>query len=455
MQSSRRNISKKHIEAEIYNTFELFKKCKNIKIADFLKRFDVSLLQQKRYRKIKFSYESLIKLVLFQKLKGIKFQTQLRKYLKKHKKERYKLGLEKLPDRRTINYFTNHILDEETKELINYASDDTDLGLTEFYNDMSSEDVILAHSIVENIERIYVIPPGHWIDFFIDGSSSGSMPFESFDGLLLESTQTTQRWKVKEVKNVKQGKDPNKDWANFGSYVKVNDVLTSCTYYWIGDWTGWLKYSDGTSTRNLSYSKWCITSPHHIPFDPIFLNINGFSNFADFRYGVVEGGFNLSCVTEGYTDVTPDYQPGYQGSYGEAFIPQRYDGPYPPHKPITPDGPSSGSPGVTYPYSTYSIDPNGDEISYMFDWDDGTMSDWLGPFPSGQTIIGEHMWSEEGTYNVRVKAMDISGLESEWSDPLSVTMPKNKLLSFNNPLFSWLLDRFQNMFPILRQILGL
>ncbi len=334
-----------------------------------------------------------------------------------------------------------------------YGYDSTDEGITEFYNDISSEDVILAHSIVENIERIYVIPPGHWIDFFMDGSWTGSWPFDYFDGVLKDSTKTTQRWEVKGAKNVKQGKDPSKDWDNFGSYVKVGDVLTSCTYYWIGDYTGWLKYSDGTYTTNLSYSGPTITYPHHIPFDPIFLNINGFSNFADFRYGVVEGGFKLNCVTEGYTDVTSDYQPGYQGSYGEAFIPQRFDEPHPPHKPITPDGPSSGSPGITYTYSTYTLDPNGDEISYMFDWDDGTMSDWLGPFASGQNMSGEHMWSEKGTYNIRVKAMDISGLESEWSDSLEITIPRSRATS--NTLLLRLFDLFPNAFPILRQLLRL
>ena len=109
---------------EIYKTFELFKKQKTISIADYLKSFNTTYFKTKKYRKIKFNYESLIKLVLFQKLKGIKFQTQLRKYLKKHRKERYKLGLERLPDRRTINYFINHILNEETKGLIDYTADE-------------------------------------------------------------------------------------------------------------------------------------------------------------------------------------------------------------------------------------------------------------------------------------------------------------------------------------------
>ncbi len=132
MPSSKRNISKKHIETEIYKTFEQFKKQKNVSIAAFLKRFDASIFGSHEYRKIKFSYESLLKLVLFQKLKGIKFQSQLRNYLKKHKKDRYKLGFNKTPDRRTINHFTNHILNEQTKELINYTVDEIVRGSEKF-----------------------------------------------------------------------------------------------------------------------------------------------------------------------------------------------------------------------------------------------------------------------------------------------------------------------------------
>jgi len=123
MPPSKQNISKSNIEKEIYKTFELFKKEKNITIADFLKKFDVSILGQGKYRKIKFSYESLIKLVLFQKLKGIKFHTKLTKYLRRNPKDKFRLGFSETPDRTQIGYFINHILDKETKENLDYASD--------------------------------------------------------------------------------------------------------------------------------------------------------------------------------------------------------------------------------------------------------------------------------------------------------------------------------------------
>jgi putative transposase len=122
MRPSKQNISKKAIELEIYKTFEQFKQSKSVSIADYLNRFDTSIFEQQKYRKIKFSYESLIKLVLLQKLKGINFQTQLVKYLKRHAKEKYKLGFTETPDQSNISRFINNTLDDKTKENLDFAA---------------------------------------------------------------------------------------------------------------------------------------------------------------------------------------------------------------------------------------------------------------------------------------------------------------------------------------------
>lgn len=122
MPSSNRIISKETIEQEIYKTFEKLKEKKNIKIADFLQTFGTAPFQDRKYRKINFSYESLFKLILFQKLKGIRFHTKLTKYLNKNPSEKFKLGFTKTPDRTQIGYFVNHILHDETKELIEFIT---------------------------------------------------------------------------------------------------------------------------------------------------------------------------------------------------------------------------------------------------------------------------------------------------------------------------------------------
>ena len=123
MRPSKQNISKTKIEKEIYNTFEQFKKQKNIRIDEFLNKFDVNLFKNRKYRSIDYRYDSLLKLILYQQLKGIKFHTKLTKHLRRTPSVRWKLGFSKTPDRTQIGYFINHIIDKETKELLNYASD--------------------------------------------------------------------------------------------------------------------------------------------------------------------------------------------------------------------------------------------------------------------------------------------------------------------------------------------
>ena len=92
----------------------------------------------------------------------------------------------------------------------------------------------------------------------------------------------------------------------------------------------------------------------------------------------------------------------------------------PPNTPIIPSGKTNGRINRNYRYRTSTTDPNGDQVYYWFDWDDGTNSGWLGPYNSGRTISTNHKWTSEGTYEVIVKAKDSHGAESGWSDPLTV-----------------------------------
>ena len=99
-----------------------------------------------------------------------------------------------------------------------------------------------------------------------------------------------------------------------------------------------------------------------------------------------------------------------------------------PDDPII-SGPTSGKPGIDYNYTFVSTDPEGDDICYRFDWGDAT-SNQTSFAPSGQEANASHDW-KLGRYEIRVKAIDEYGEESEWSDPLSIVMPRNKLKIFN------------------------
>ncbi|UCF11824.1 MAG: hypothetical protein JSW06_07185 [Thermoplasmatales archaeon] len=126
----------------------------------------------------------------------------------------------------------------------------------------------------------------------------------------------------------------------------------------------------------------------------------------------------------------------------------------PPEVPII-DGPTRGKAGVEYTYCVINaIDPDGDDIWANFSWGDGSYSGWIGPNASGGDICASHAW-EYGNYEIKVKLKDEWGLESDWSDPLPISMPRNKPFNFNILLLNWLFESFPNAFPILRYILGL
>jgi len=121
MPVSKRNISNETIEQEIYNTFVQLKQEKKITIAYYLNRLHLPCFDRK-YRSIKFPYESLFKLLIFQKLKGILFQSQLERYMRMHKQDLHKLEFTSVPTQQIISYFTNTILDEEARQLIDFIT---------------------------------------------------------------------------------------------------------------------------------------------------------------------------------------------------------------------------------------------------------------------------------------------------------------------------------------------
>jgi hypothetical protein len=123
-----------------------------------------------------------------------------------------------------------------------------------------------------------------------------------------------------------------------------------------------------------------------------------------------------------------------------------------PSKP-TITGPTSGKAGEKHEYIFNAKDPNKGQLLYYIKWGDNQIEDWIGPYSSGEDVKINHTWSTKGRYIIKAKVKNERGTESGWST-LEVRMPKNKLLRYSFPLLKWLLDRFPNVFPILRQIMG-
>ena len=125
------------------------------------------------------------------------------------------------------------------------------------------------------------------------------------------------------------------------------------------------------------------------------------------------------------------------------------NGTLPPLKP-TINGPATGKVNNEYPYASSTSDPDGDQIWYNWDWGDGSSSGWLGPYNSGEGCNTFHTWTSKGNYEIKVKAKDIYGSESPWSDSLPITMPYS--YHPKNQFLDLLFQHFPHVFPKLRQL---
>ena len=146
---------------------------------------------------------------------------------------------------------------------------------------------------------------------------------------------------------------------------------------------------------------------------------------------IIDNGF---FVTSG--DFPPDESTSSDENDAKVWfkITDNYD---PPQKPNKPTGPSHGKPGEEYTYFTTTANPNENQRFYKWSWGDDTESQWLGPYNADETIKASHIWGKKGNYEVKVKAKDVYDVESDWSDPLNVNIPRTRQVN-NIPFFRFL-----------------
>jgi len=274
-------------------------------------------------------------------------------------------------------------------------------------------------------------------------------------------------------------------WSQTLSWIKKNGAIPeSCLPYEADDtipcddkcpeWRDSLAGIDGY--HKVSYNISVIQSAlvQYGPL-PCTMEVYGdfYPNYNGGVYEYTEGGFVFGhCITiVGYDDTWGGEDEGYwicknswgtdwgedgwfRIAYGECKIERGvyyYSGPnYPAEKPEKPSGPVEGVPGEEYTFSAVGFDPDDDTLKYCFDWGDDSSS-WSGFVNSGEPVSMKYIWSEKGTYLVKVKLQDEHGLESDWSDPLSVIIPRSR----NYNLFLNFLERFPNAFLVLWYIFGI
>jgi len=104
---------------------------------------------------------------------------------------------------------------------------------------------------------------------------------------------------------------------------------------------------------------------------------------------------------------------------GEGCNPRR------PDPPAVPSGPSLGKTRVDYEFEAVTTSPNGDSLSYQFDWDDKDSSAWTGFVPSGTPASATKHWTDAQLFFVRARARNADDIMSDWSDPLEIEITVN------------------------------
>jgi hypothetical protein len=186
------------------------------------------------------------------------------------------------------------------------------------------------------------------------------------------------------------------------------------------------------------------THQENINYPSIYSNVCDLTNGVIYLYLM----YDFEQVIE--LDLSEEFEKGRQSlNLLSLFEP---DDNQAPNKPLTPFGQINGRSGEEYTYTFIGNDPDDDLIFYLFDWGDGTQSYLLGPFESNESLTMSHTWPIQGEYEIKVKTQDLYGRESEWSDPLSISMPKSR--EYSKPLINFL-DKYTILFPLLRQLLDL
>lgn len=96
-----------------------------------------------------------------------------------------------------------------------------------------------------------------------------------------------------------------------------------------------------------------------------------------------------------------------------------------PNTPSTPSGVGSGYINMYYNFSSFSVDPNDDSISYQFDWGNGDTSIWSIFLPSGMPISLRYAWPDSGIYLVRSRVKDSRGAISGWTFGHQIIVRRN------------------------------
>jgi len=87
----------------------------------------------------------------------------------------------------------------------------------------------------------------------------------------------------------------------------------------------------------------------------------------------------------------------------------------PPFQPRILNGPHAAGSNILVNFTAISADPEIGQVYYQWDWGDGNISEWLGPYEFGAQSVAAYRWERTGDYDIIVHAKDAQNNESTWS----------------------------------------
>ena len=97
-----------------------------------------------------------------------------------------------------------------------------------------------------------------------------------------------------------------------------------------------------------------------------------------------------------------------------------------------PSGYPKGQRNIDYYFSATAIDPDGDDVSYKFNWGDGNTSDWSNFMESGTQYTESHRYLRFGVFEVTALVKDSNGNISDTSTGHIIEISSNKLPYFTS-----------------------
>lgn len=124
---------------------------------------------------------------------------------------------------------------------------------------------------------------------------------------------------------------------------------------------------------------------------------------------VIPLNLDVSLTFLGGNAIQVDYTISYPGWTNSA-----------PEQPAAPSGDQLRATETLCNYTAEGHDPDFQDIYMRWDYGDGTISDWDGPFHNDQPCQVTYSWPYAGSYDVKVQLKDEMDVESPWSEASSV-----------------------------------